>query len=64
METTRNERNLLVSMKNTKNPKRVAGAKKAWTLMRSRTWQRANADSVITERLRAKAKNDRKSARK
>ena len=51
-------------MKNTKNPKRVAGAKKAWTLMRSRTWQRTNADSVITERLRAKAKNDRKSARK
>jgi hypothetical protein len=47
-----------------KNPKRVAGAKKAWTLMRSRTWQRANADSVITERLRAKAKLNGKKSRK
>ena len=50
----------LVSMKkHTKNPNRVAGAKKAWTLMRTRKWQNAHKDSLITQTIKNKAKSVR-----
>ena len=34
---------------NIKNPKRVAGAKQAWTTMRTKKWQNEHKDSKITE---------------
>ena len=45
--------------KHTKNPNRVAGAKQAWTLMRTRKWQNDHKDSIITQSIKNKAKRDR-----
>ena len=43
----------------TKNPNRVAGAKQAWTLMRTRKWQNDHKDSKITQRIKNKTKRVR-----